>query len=53
MNVWSNVVITDKGLNLLAKLTQGNSLIITKAVAGTGFVSPDTLGQQTDVIEPK
>lgn len=53
MNVWSNVVITDKGLNLLAKLTQGNSLIITKAVAGTGFVSPDLLGQQTDVSEPK
>lgn len=53
MNVWSNVVITDKGLALLAKLTQGNSLIITKAVAGTGFVSPDMLGQQTDVTEPK
>lgn len=53
MNVWNNVVITDKGLNLLAKLTQGNSLIITKAVAGTGFVSPDLLGQQTEVSEPK
>ena len=53
MNVWSNVVITDKGLSLLAKLTQGNSLIITKAVAGTGFVDPDLLGQQTDVTDPK
>ena len=53
MNVWSNVVITDKGLSLLAKLTQGNSLIITKAVAGTGFVDPDLLGQQTEVSEPK
>ena len=53
MNVWENVVITDSGLSLLAKLTQGNSLTITKAVSGTGFVSPDLLGQQTEVTNPK
>lgn len=53
MNVWKNAVITDKGLNLLAKLVQGNSLTITKAVAGTGFVSSELLGQQTEVSDPK
>lgn len=52
MNVWRNAVITDNGLNLLAKLTQGNALNITRAVSGKGFVSPDLLGQQTEVAEP-
>lgn len=52
MNVWRNAVITDNGLNLLAKLTQGSSLTITRAVSGKGFVSPDLLGKQTDVSEP-
>lgn len=52
MNVWRNAVITDDGLNLLAKLTQGSSLTITRAVSGKGFVSPDLLGQQKEVSEP-
>lgn len=52
MNVWRNAVITDNGLNLLAKLTQGSSLTITRAVSGKGFVSPDLLGKQTEVAEP-
>lgn len=52
MNVWSNAVITDDGLNLLSKLTQGNSLTITRAVTGKGYVSPELLGKQTKVTEP-
>ena len=53
MNVWSNVVITDNGLRLLAKLTQGNSLTITRAVSGAGFVSPELLGRQTKITTQK
>ena len=53
MNVWTNAVITDKGLALLAKLTQGNTLDIIDAVVGAGFVVPGVLQKQTDVIDPK
>lgn len=51
MNIWSNAVITTAGLNLLAKLVEGNSLTITKAKAGAGFVTPGLLMSQTDVTD--
>ena len=53
MNIWSNAVITDKGLALLAKLTQGNTLDIIEAVTGAGFVTPGLLQKQTAVTDPK
>lgn len=53
MNVWANTVITEKGLALLAKLTQGNTLQITEAVTGAGFVTPGLLMKQTEVSDPK
>lgn len=53
MNVWTNAVITDKGLDLLAKLTEGSTLNITRAVTGAGFVTPGVLSKQTEVTDPK
>lgn len=53
MNVWANAVVTDKGHALLAKLTQGNTLNITRAITGAGFVTPGILSKQTEVTEPK
>ena len=53
MNVWANTVITSKGNDLLAKLTQGNTLDLVEAVAGTGFVTPGLLQNQTEVTNPK
>lgn len=53
MNKWANTVVTEKGLALLAKLTQGNTLNITEAVTGAGFVAPGMLVKQTDVTDPK
>lgn len=53
MNAWANTVLTDKGRSLLAKLTQGNTLYITRASTGAGFVNPDLLSAQTDVTYKK
>lgn len=53
MNIWANTVLTDKGRALLAKLTQGNTLNITRAVTGAGFVTPGFLAKQTEVTDPK
>lgn len=53
MNIWSNAVITTAGLNLLAKLIAGNTLDITRAVAGAGFVTPGLLLAQTAVADVK
>ena len=53
MNVWENAVITSKGIALLAKLSQGNTLTITKGLTGAGYVTPGLLQQQTDVTSPK
>ena len=53
MNIWANTVLTDKGRALLAKLTQGNTLNITSAVTGAGFVTPGFLAKQTEVTDPK
>lgn len=49
MNIWSNGVITNKGLALQAKLFEGTTLKITRATTGTGYVTPGLLQQQTDV----
>ena len=53
MNIWANTVLTDNGRALMAKLTQGNTLYITRAVTGTAFVAPDLLAQQTAVADQK
>lgn len=53
MNQWANTVLTEKGIALLTKLTQGNTLTITKAVVGSGFVTPGTLMGRTEVAEPQ
>lgn len=53
MNVWANAVITEKGLALLSKLTQGNTLDIVDAVTGAGYVTPGLLYKQTEVTNPK
>lgn len=53
MNTWANTVLTDKGSDLLKKLTQGNTLNITRAIAGAGFVTPGLLTKQTEVTDPK
>lgn len=49
MNVWENAVITDKGWALLSKLIAGNTLAISKAQTGTGYVTPGLLPKQTAV----
>lgn len=53
MNVWENAVVTDKGLSLLAKLTAGHTLDITRAETGAGYVTPGLLTKQTAVTDPK
>lgn len=53
MNIWENTVITEKGLSLLSKLVAGNTLSITKAVAGAGYVTPGLLIKQTEVTSPQ
>lgn len=53
MNIWENAVITTKGLSLLSKLMEGNTLTITRAESGEGFVTPGLLVQQTHVTLPK
>lgn len=52
MNIWSNAVITESGLDLLAKLVSGTSLTITEAQTGSGRVSPSALPSQTAVTSP-
>lgn len=53
MNIWENAVITNKGLALQAKLISGTTLTITRAVTGSGYVSPTLLAQQTAVSNPE
>lgn len=53
MNIWQNAVVTDKGLALLAKLTEGHTLNITTAKTGAGTVIPGTLQKQTEVADAK
>ncbi len=53
MNVWANTVLTDAGRSLLAKLTEGHTLNITRAVTAEGFVTPGLLAKQAAVTNPK
>ena len=53
MNQWANTVLTDKGAGLLAKLAQGNTLNITRAATGGGFVTPGMLTKQTEITGHK
>lgn len=53
MNIWNNTILTEKGLALMSKLTQGTSLEITRAVTGAGFVTPGMLVKETDVTVKK
>ena len=53
MNIWENAVITVKGLSLLSKLIEGDTLDITRAETGAGYVTPGTLSQLTSVSMPK
>ena len=53
MSSWQNAVITNKGLVLQAKMFAGKTLKITKAVAGSGYVNPTLLQQQTAVTTIK
>ena len=53
MNVWENAVLTDKGVALLAKLTEGHTLDIARAEIGDGYVTPGLLAKQTAVSGPK
>ncbi len=53
MNIWENAVVTEKGLALLAKLVEGNTLDITDAETGAGYVTPGLLVKQVAVTDPK
>lgn len=53
MNIWENAVITNQGLTLLSKLLEGNTLDITRAVTGAGYVMPGNLQSQTAVTDIK
>ncbi len=48
-----NAKITNKGLALLAKVTDGTVLSLLRAVAGSGYVDPDSLQNQTEVTDVK
>ena len=50
---WVNAIMTNKGVALLSKLTQGNTLKITNAKTGAGTVSTSLLASQTNVTTPK
>ena len=49
--IWSNAVITTKGLALLSKLIEGDTLTITRAVTGSGTVATSALPAQTAVTQ--
>ena len=56
MATWNkdNVVITQKGLEILSKVQAGiGSIEVTKIVTGGGYVSPSLLYKQTQVTEEK
>lgn len=53
MSTWTTAVLTNKGEVLLSKLTAGNTLRITRAVTGSGYVDPANLKSATAVSSPK
>lgn len=53
MATWNTATITNKGLALLAKLTEGTVLSLLRAVAGAGYVDQSVLLEQTEVTDEK
>ena len=53
MAAWETAIITNKGIALLAKLSSGNSLYLTRAVSGAGYVDPSLLPEMTAVTDQK
>lgn len=53
MATWQNAVVTQRGLNLQAKLEAGSTLMITKAVSSTNYVNPATLDRMTEIPNQK
>lgn len=53
MNIWKDVVITKKGLNLQTKLMEGKVLRFTKAEAGAGIAEVENLPYQIKVDDVK
>lgn len=51
MDIWESTVLTDKGAALQAKLIDGQSLSITKAMTGAAKVPIVNLRQQTSVTD--
>lgn len=51
-NSWKAGIITKKGLGLLSKLVKGNTLSITRAETGAGFVDHALLPDLAAVMEP-
>lgn len=51
MAIWESAMITNKGLALLAKLVNGNTLSLVRAVAGSGYVDPATIKEQIYVTD--
>jgi hypothetical protein len=51
-NAWKAGIITTKGLGLLSKLVHGNTLAITRAETGAGFVAEELLASQLAVTDP-
>ena len=51
MDIWESTVLTDKGVALQAKLIDGQSLSITKAMTGAAKVPIVNLRQQTSVTD--
>lgn len=49
MSTWTNAVLTTQGETLLSKLIAGNSLTITRAVVGSGYIDPADLKNATAV----
>lgn len=53
MSVWTEAVITRKGIALLTKLHSGTTLSLTRAVAGAGTVVYDDLQYQIAVTDER
>lgn len=53
MATWQNAVVTQRGLNLQAKLETGSTLMLTKAVSSTNYVNPATLDRMTEIPNQK
>jgi len=50
---WDNAVVTNQGVALLLQVLDGKKLWLDHAGGGTGTVPPDTLMQQTALVDQK